>query len=128
MGENSFSGDPVERNAGDCSPGGANQLSPALQRWGEVEGVIQVPEGRPGSSSMPDAQSIFTLCIRPGIIMRPVLAKKRDTSLPWSARRATASAGIAFRGLRVLITVEPAFQARLVSASMVCLKMLFTRV
>jgi glycosyltransferase involved in cell wall biosynthesis len=33
--ENSFSDDPVEGNARDSSPGGANQLSPALQRWGK---------------------------------------------------------------------------------------------
>src|SRR5271157_2184772 len=59
---------------------------------------------RSNSSSMPDARSTFTLWIGPGIgvIMRPVLVKKRDTSLPWSARRAMASAGIGFRGLRVL--------------------------
>src|SRR5208282_2473482 len=57
---------------------------------------------RSSSSSMPDARSTFTLRIGPGIIMRPVLVKKRDTSLPWSARRAMASAGMGFRGLRVL--------------------------
>src|SRR5271157_4228249 len=57
---------------------------------------------RSSSSSMPDARSRFTLRIGPGIIMRPVLVKKRDTSLPWSARRAMASAGVGFRGLRVL--------------------------
>src|SRR5664279_3484047 len=57
---------------------------------------------RSNSSSMPDARSTFTLWIGPGIIMRPVLVKKRETSLPWSARRAIASAGIGFRGLRVL--------------------------
>src|SRR5271157_5964504 len=57
---------------------------------------------RPSSSSMPDARSTFTLRIGPGIIMRPVLVKKRDTSLPWSARRAMDSADIGFLGLRVL--------------------------
>jgi len=57
---------------------------------------------RSNSSSMPDARSTFTLWIGPGLIMRPVLVKNRDTSLPWSARRAMASAGIGFRGLRVL--------------------------
>jgi hypothetical protein len=30
--ENSLSGNSVERNLGESSPGGANQLSPALQR------------------------------------------------------------------------------------------------
>jgi len=53
---------------------------------------------------MPDARSTFTLRIGPGIgvIMRPAFVKNRDTSLPWSARRAMASAGIGFRDLRVL--------------------------
>src|ERR1700730_3962834 len=51
------------------------------------------------SSSMPAARSTFTLCIGP--IMRPVLVKNRDTSFPWSARRAMASADTRFRGLRV---------------------------
>src|ERR1700692_631581 len=54
------------------------------------------------SSTMPDARSTFTLRIGPGIIMRPALVKNRDTSLPWSARWAIASAGIGFRGLRAL--------------------------
>ena len=31
--ENSFLGNPVEGNARKSSPGGANELSPALQRW-----------------------------------------------------------------------------------------------
>jgi hypothetical protein len=31
--ENSFLGNPVERNARKSSPGGATELSPALQRW-----------------------------------------------------------------------------------------------
>src|SRR5258706_9231332 len=57
---------------------------------------------RSSSSSMPDARSTFTLRIEPGIIIRPALVKNRDTSLPWSARRAMASADIGFRGLRVL--------------------------
>src|SRR5580704_9819355 len=35
-------------------------------------------------------------------IIRPVLVKNRETSLPWSARRAMASAGTGLRGLRVL--------------------------
>jgi hypothetical protein len=48
---------------------------------------------------MPYARSIHRLCIGP--IMRPVFVKNRDTSLPWSARRAMASAEIGFRGLRV---------------------------
>ena len=39
-------------------------------------------------------------------LMRPVLVKKRDTSLPWSAFRAMASAGIRFRGLRVFIILR----------------------
>jgi len=51
------------------------------------------------SSSMPGARSTFTLCIGP--IMRPALVKNRDTSWPSSARRAMASADIAFRRLRV---------------------------
>jgi hypothetical protein len=33
--ENSFSGNPVERRTAKSSPGGSNQLSPALQRWVE---------------------------------------------------------------------------------------------
>src|SRR5712692_4705863 len=70
---------------------------------------------RSSSSSMPDARSTFTLRMGPGIIMRPVLVKNRDTSLPWSARRAMASAGIGFRGLRVLfmMILEPSFSAPL---------------
>src|SRR6266849_2316875 len=70
---------------------------------------------RSSSSSMPDARSTFTLRIGPGIIMRPVLVKNRDTSLPWSARRAMASAGIGFRGLRVLFIklLEPSFSGPL---------------
>jgi hypothetical protein len=48
---------------------------------------------------MPDARSTFTLCIGP--IMRPVLVKNRDTSLPSSARRAMTSADTGFRLLRV---------------------------
>src|ERR1700687_4178206 len=51
------------------------------------------------SSSMPDARSTFPRCIGP--IMRPVLVKNRDTSLPSSARRAMASADTGFRRLRV---------------------------
>src|ERR1035438_5648854 len=51
------------------------------------------------SSSMPEARSTFTLCIGP--IIRPLLVKNRDTSFPSSARRAMASADIAFRRLRV---------------------------
>ena len=51
------------------------------------------------SSSMPDARSTFTLCIGP--IMRPLLVKNRDTSLPSSARRAIAPADNGFRRLRV---------------------------
>src|SRR4029077_17027450 len=51
------------------------------------------------SSSMPDARSTFTLCIGP--IMRPLLVKNRDTSLPLSAQRAMASADTGFRRLRV---------------------------
>jgi hypothetical protein len=51
---------------------------------------------------MPEARSTFTLRIGPGDIMRPVLVKNRDTSRPWSARRAIASAGIGFLVLRVL--------------------------
>src|SRR5580704_17145261 len=51
------------------------------------------------SSSMPAARSTFTLCIGP--IMRPVLVQNRDTSFPWSARRAMPSADTGFRGLRV---------------------------
>ena len=31
----------------DSSPGGATELSPALQRWEELKELIQVPEGRP---------------------------------------------------------------------------------
>src|ERR1035441_8303392 len=31
--ENSFLGNPVERNSRKSSPGGATELSPALQRW-----------------------------------------------------------------------------------------------
>jgi hypothetical protein len=31
--ENSFLGNPVEQNARKSSPGGATELSPALQRW-----------------------------------------------------------------------------------------------
>src|ERR1700730_1878422 len=54
---------------------------------------------RSNSSSMPDARSTFTLCIGP--IMRPVLVKNRDTTLPWSARRAMVSADTGFRDLRV---------------------------
>src|SRR5580704_6776411 len=54
---------------------------------------------RSSSSSMPDARSTFTLWIGP--IIWPVLVKNRDTSLPWSARRAMASAGSGLRGLRV---------------------------
>src|SRR6266849_10437110 len=72
---------------------------------------------RSNSSSMPDARSTFTLHIEPGIgvIMRPALVKNRDTPLPWSARRAMASAGIDFRGLRVLfmMILEPSFSAPL---------------
>ena len=44
--ENWFLGDSVERGARESSPGGANQLSPALQRWEKVEEMIQVPEER----------------------------------------------------------------------------------
>src|ERR1700719_627566 len=51
------------------------------------------------SSSMPDARSTFTLCIGP--IMRPLLVKNRDTSLPSSAKRPMASADTGFRRLRV---------------------------
>src|ERR1700730_14855657 len=51
------------------------------------------------SSSMPDARSTLTLCIGP--VMRPLLVKNRDTSLPSSARRAMASADTGFRRLRV---------------------------
>src|SRR6202158_2578933 len=57
------------------------------------------------SSSMPDARSTFTLCIGP--IMRPVFVKNRDTSLPWSARRAMASAETGFRRLRVFFIKLP---------------------
>src|ERR1019366_3933042 len=32
-----FSGNPVERSALESSPGGAIELSPALQRWGQWE-------------------------------------------------------------------------------------------
>jgi hypothetical protein len=35
--ENWFLGDSVERGARESSPGGANQLSPALQRWEKWE-------------------------------------------------------------------------------------------
>jgi hypothetical protein len=31
--ENSFSDSRVERSTGECGPGGATELSPALQRW-----------------------------------------------------------------------------------------------
>jgi len=31
--ENCFSGDPVEWNTQESSPGGATEFSPALQRW-----------------------------------------------------------------------------------------------
>ena len=31
------------------APGGANQLSPARQRWEKVGEMIRVPEGRPSS-------------------------------------------------------------------------------
>src|ERR1022692_1820439 len=55
---------------------------------------------RSSSSSMPEARSTFTLWIGP--IIWPVLVKNRDTSLPWSARRAMVSADTGFRGLRVL--------------------------
>src|ERR1700680_1016592 len=55
-----------------------------------------VPSIEPG---MPYARSIYPLCIGP--IMRPVFVKNRDTSLPWSATRAMASAETGFRGLRV---------------------------
>src|ERR1019366_1513189 len=63
---------------------------------------------RSSSSSMPDARSTFTLWIGLGIgiIMRPVLVKNRDTSLPWSARRAMDSAGIGFRDLRALFILD----------------------
>ena len=37
MRENSFLGNPVERNARKSSPGGATELSPALQRWAKWE-------------------------------------------------------------------------------------------
>ena len=46
---------------------------------------------------MPDQHSLY--CIGP--IIFPVLVKNRDTSLPWSARRAMASADTGLRGLRV---------------------------
>src|ERR1700674_2527215 len=62
------------------------------------------------SSSMPDARSTFTLCIGP--IMRPVFVKNRDTSLPWSARRAMASVDTGFRDLRVFfIKLSPGSHA-----------------
>src|SRR5262249_17560363 len=51
------------------------------------------------SSNMPVARSTFTLWIGP--IICPLLVKNRDTSFPWSARRAMASAAIGLRGLRV---------------------------
>ena len=60
--------------------------------------------------SMPYARSIHRLCIGP--IMRPVFVKNRDTSLPWSARRAMASAETGFRGLRVFfIKLSPGSHA-----------------
>src|ERR1035441_9372771 len=37
------------RSAGVISPGGASELSPALEALGKVEEMIQVPEGRPTS-------------------------------------------------------------------------------
>src|SRR6202171_86852 len=55
--------------------------------------------------SVPYARSIHRLCIGP--IMRPVLVKNRDTSLPWTARRAMASAETRFRGLRVFFIKLP---------------------
>src|SRR5208337_320874 len=39
----------VEQGTAEPSPGGATELSPALQRWEAVEKMIQVPEGRPNS-------------------------------------------------------------------------------
>src|ERR1700737_2925507 len=57
------------------------------------------------SSSMPDARSTFTLCIGP--IMRPLLVKNRETSLPSSARRAMASPDNGFRRLRVFCIKLP---------------------
>ena len=69
--------------------------------------------------------------IGPGIT-RPVLVKNRDTSLPRSARRAMTSAsfGFGFPGLLSALHRVPGsgYQVRLMSVSMVCRKMLFTRV
>jgi hypothetical protein len=55
--------------------------------------------------SMPYARSIHPLFVGP--IMRPVFVKNRDTSLPWSARWAMASAETGFRGPRVFFTKMP---------------------
>ena len=39
--ENSFSSNPVERNVPESSPGGASELSPALQRWEKRRKLIK---------------------------------------------------------------------------------------
>jgi hypothetical protein len=39
--ENSFSSNPVERNVRESSPGGASELSPALQRWEKRKKLIK---------------------------------------------------------------------------------------
>src|SRR5437879_7889470 len=52
------------------------------------------------SSSIGDVKSTFTRWI--GLIMWPEFVKKRETSLPLSARRAIVSAATGFFRLRVL--------------------------
>src|SRR5262249_3757457 len=52
------------------------------------------------SSSIGDAKSTFTRWIGP--IICPAFVKKRETSFPWSARRAIDSADIRLFCLRVL--------------------------
>src|SRR5580700_11114665 len=44
------SSDSGMRAVANLAPGGANELSPALQRW-ESDKTMQVPEGRPISTS-----------------------------------------------------------------------------
>jgi len=49
--KNSFSDDPAEGNARESSPGGANQLSPPLQRWERQKG-----ESSPGEPALSEVE------------------------------------------------------------------------
>ena len=51
LGKNLFLDDPAEGNARESSPGGANQLSPALQRWERQKG-----ESTPGEPALSEVE------------------------------------------------------------------------